>query len=149
MLAFVSNYEKITLSEIQCQPPMSSKMKNRPWAEKPPQTCDTCKLRHQKCTGTRPTCHHCALRGLQCTYSNKQAHKIDAVAVPRKSQASDSSSSSFPSPRRRTEGTGASATSAHDYSVVQEGLMTGLVRNHPFVPNGVLITELLPRAIRD
>ena len=148
MLAFVSKHEKVLL-ETQSQPPMSSEAKNRPWAEKPPRTCDTCKLRHQKCNGTRPACHHCALRGLQCNYSNTQAHKIDPAAVRQKSLASDSYGSSSPSPKRRAYDTGASATSAHDYSVVHEILMTGLVGISPFVLDGVLITELILRAIRD
>ena len=149
MLAFESKYEKDILLETQFQPPMSSEAKNGSWAEKPPQTCDTCKLRHQKCNGTRPTCHHCALRGLQCNYSNTQAHKIDPAAVRRKSMASSSYSSSSPSPKRRTYNTGALTTSAHDYLIVHEILMTGLVRSSSFVLDGVLTTELIPRTIRD
>jgi len=32
-------------------------------------TCDTCKSRHQKCSGEKPQCSNCKLRGIDCAYS--------------------------------------------------------------------------------
>ncbi|KAF2731530.1 hypothetical protein EJ04DRAFT_526099 [Polyplosphaeria fusca] len=45
------------------------------------QTCDVCKLRHQKCDGERPTCSHCELRNLKCVYSNVPAHHVDRSVI--------------------------------------------------------------------
>jgi Fungal Zn(2)-Cys(6) binuclear cluster domain len=44
-----------------------------PMPDKKPQTCDTCKIRHQKCDSVRPACHHCRIRGLECKYSSFSA----------------------------------------------------------------------------
>lgn len=44
------------------------------------QTCDVCKSRHQKCSGTRPSCANCELRNLQCVYSEKSASTFNSVA---------------------------------------------------------------------
>ncbi|KAF2108825.1 hypothetical protein BDV96DRAFT_586770 [Lophiotrema nucula] len=49
------------------------------------QTCDVCKLRHQKCSGDRPSCNHCELRNLECVYSNVPAHNVDRSVVRKRS----------------------------------------------------------------
>jgi len=64
---------------------MSMDSKRTPISAKPLQTCDVCKLRHQKCSGERPRCSHCELRNLQCVYSNVPAHKVDRSVIRRSS----------------------------------------------------------------
>lgn len=32
-------------------------------------TCDTCKARHQKCSGEKPACSNCTLRNIKCAYT--------------------------------------------------------------------------------
>src|SRR4051794_32324572 len=34
-------------------------------------TCDTCKSRHQKCSGEKPACSNCILRNIVCSYTTK------------------------------------------------------------------------------
>ena len=64
---------------------MSMDSKRTSISAKPLQTCDVCKLRHQKCSGERPRCSHCELRNLQCVYSNVPAHKVDRSVIRRSS----------------------------------------------------------------
>jgi len=52
-------------------------------------TCDTCKSRHQKCSGEKPQCSNCKLRGIECAYS---------TARPRMPENSRSSESIFAPP---------------------------------------------------
>jgi len=53
------------------------------------QTCDVCKLRHQKCSGGRPSCSHCQLRNLYCVYSTIPAHKVNRSVVRRRDSVLD------------------------------------------------------------
>ena len=43
------------------------------------QTCDTCKVRHQKCNGARPQCSNCELRSLNCSYSTVRSRVSDRI----------------------------------------------------------------------
>jgi hypothetical protein len=61
---------------------MSSGRRGRP--VKSSQTCDVCKLRHQRCDSSRPSCQYCALRDLECVYSRTPAHKITGSSVRRR-----------------------------------------------------------------
>ncbi|KAF2201958.1 hypothetical protein GQ43DRAFT_462745 [Delitschia confertaspora ATCC 74209] len=63
-------------------------------ASKSMQTCDVCKLRHQKCSGDRPSCTHCQLRNLHCIYSSIPAHKVDRSVVKRKDSVVDANTTS-------------------------------------------------------
>ena len=65
------------------------KLRQASMSEKRTQTCDTCKIRHQKCDSIRPTCYHCKIRDMPCVYSS--------VSV--KSRASGAASSSATSSR--------------------------------------------------
>lgn len=51
-------------------------------------TCDTCKSRHQKCSGEKPACSNCTLRGIKCLYTTFTG----AAARPRISNEPGSSS---------------------------------------------------------
>ncbi len=46
--------------------------------------CDTCKSRHQKCSGEKPQCSNCKLRGINCAYS---ATKTRATPAPETSRS--------------------------------------------------------------
>jgi len=46
-------------------------------------TCDTCKSRHQKCSGEKPKCSNCRLRGIDCAYSTARTR------VPEPSRSSE------------------------------------------------------------
>ena len=61
-------------------------------------TCDICKARHQKCSGTQPQCNNCDLRGLHCTYS----HSINSQR--RLPSAATSRATSLPSPQSSVSG---------------------------------------------
>lgn len=115
--------------ELILESPMSSEARNRPRVETLSRTCDTCKFRHQKCNGVKPTCHHCASRGLQCNYSNTQANKINPATVRRKVLAPHSYNSSSLSLQRSTFDTGAlTLSAANTRSIIYETLVAGLVR---------------------
>src|ERR1700722_19042920 len=107
---------------------MSADGKHRAKSERPPQTCDICKLRHQKCSSARPSCYYCQMRGLQCKYSTTQAHKVDHSVVRRKSIPSEAHTSP-PLPPRQKPPDGAEA--ARDYRAVHGILMAELVRPFP------------------
>lgn len=130
---------------------MSPEARNRPRVEHRSRTCDTCKFRHQKCNGAKPTCHHCASRGLQCNYSNTKAHKISSVDIRRKVLAPQSQGFSSPSLQQAgTLDTDALAIFADNRSVVFEILAAGLVRDSLSFIDDLLITEINSlRAIRD
>ncbi|OCL12711.1 hypothetical protein AOQ84DRAFT_385924 [Glonium stellatum] len=68
---------------------MSSSEKQKLNHEKTSQTCDVCKLRHQKCNGVRPSCYYCLLRGLQCNYSRKKPRRTDQSDARRKSSTTE------------------------------------------------------------
>lgn len=63
---------------------MTSNRRGRPF--KSTQTCDVCKLRHQKCDSSRPSCQYCVLRDLECVYSRTPAHRITGSSVRKKGQ---------------------------------------------------------------
>jgi hypothetical protein len=104
---------------------MSADGKHRAKSEKLPQTCDICKLRHQKCNSARPSCYYCQMRGLQCKYSTTQAHKVDQSVVRRKSVIPSEARTSppLPPPQKPLDGAG----NARDYRVVHGILMAELV----------------------
>lgn len=103
---------------------MSPGGKHRSRPEKLPQTCDICKLRHQKCNSARPSCYYCQMRGLQCKYSTTQAHKVDQSAIRRKRIPSEARTSP-PSPLSQKP---PDAGTARDYRAVHGILMAELVR---------------------
>ena len=125
----VTSIENHILRVIEvCSPSLMSAEGPRQLAGRPSQTCDTCKYRHQKCSGTKPACHHCALRGIDCNYSNTQAHKIDAAAMRQNIAATDSQGSATPSsslPIQHRADSPPRFTS--DYLNVHEILLAGLV----------------------
>ena len=115
---------------------MSAKGKQRPKSERPPQTCDICKLRHQKCNSVRPSCDYCQLRSLECTYSHIQAHKIDQSVVRRKSSAPDAAPPPASSYEQRPSDADGAGQTTQDYLSVHRTVMTELVMSLRPTPRG-------------
>src|SRR4051794_25314261 len=113
---------------------MNADGKHRSKSEKVPQTCDICKLRHQKCNSARPSCYYCQIRGLQCKYSTTQAHKVDQSVVRRKNITSEARTWPPSPPGRKPQDAVFGAGTARDYRVVHGILMTELVRPFPSCP---------------
>src|SRR6266536_3740863 len=95
--------------------------------EKQAQTCDACKLKHQKCNGVRPTCHQCQCRGLHCTYSTIRKHKTNHSGARRQGLGSRTRPPSPSSPKVGTFEAEKSAEKAQDYDIVRRRLMSELV----------------------
>ena len=106
---------------------MSADGKHRSRPPKLPQTCDICKLRHQKCNSARPSCYYCQMRGLQCKYSTIQAHKVDHSVVRRKSIPSEARISPLLPLSQKPPDAVCGAGTARDYRAVHGILMAELV----------------------
>jgi hypothetical protein len=106
------------------------------------QTCDTCKYRHQKCSGTRPTCQHCALRGIECKYSNTKAHKIDISGVRRNTLATNLHANATQSSSGPVhDDTESPARATPDYLIVYDIMLAGLVTISCLLPGPPVINS--------